>query len=512
MKAVIDEQGPATILTRHVIIPAAIIAMVASFLFYLLEVRSVFLGGSTAFKQVGLCFSAATVLIARYGRVSSGSNPVFEPGCYGAALAIATFFFMLTASGAASFLPNLLIVAAVWRFATGVTEALSLEQELDAPRRGLHVYGVERVRFEELQRKQREEKGPAWGTLWKVGRKAPDAHGNPVASVALLAALALVVFAVCEPWLLDAEPELGRRALTHVIVFLFSTAVVLAAGSAAGTLRHTVKAGGRVSPDVLPARIALAALLSVVVLSAALSLPGVRFQGDGPLRTADRPGETGSGESQSNGRQSSMRQSDATDRADPGRGTGRAPEPVPSDSGRQVLPAAGLVSLLAGLGNLLRIPLIVAVIVLALLALRGFGLSLPRRGNLLTRLRDWLKRRRPKRKPRPEPVIDPFADLGTLAALSPRDAVLAAYGRLLLALDQAGHPRPERATPYEHLGTLPRRLRGFAAPVQRLTDLYVVAAYGDGQATEEDRDGAIGALAEMRGLTSPASVPGSGDR
>lgn len=494
--SVIDRQGPATLLTRHVIIPAAIIAMVTSFLFYLLEVRAVFLGGSTAFKQVGLCFSVATVLIARYGRVTSGSDPVFEPGCYGAALAIATLLFMLSASGAASFIPNLLIVAAVWRFATGVTRALSLEQELDTPSQGLHLYGVERVRVEEFRRRQQEEKGPAWGTLWKVGRKAPDAHGNPVASVALLAALALVVFAVGEPWLLDAEPELAERALADVIVFLFSTGVVLAAGSAAGTLRHTLRAGGRVSPGVLPSRIALAALLCVIVLSAALAIPGVQFRGHGQLRTADRPGETGKGDSQSDGRQSSTAESAAAAEGDPG----AVPEPDPSISD-PILPAAGLVSLLSGLGNLLRIPLIIAVVVLALLALRGFGFSLPRWGNLLARLRDWLRRRRPKRKPRPAPVADPFADLGTLAALPPRDAVLAAYGRLLLALDQAGHPRPERATPYEHLGTLPRRLRDFAAPVQRLTDLYVVVAYGDGRATEEDRDGVIASLEEMRGLT-----------
>lgn len=500
MRAVIDEQGPATLFTRHVIIPAAIIAMVTSFLFYLLEVRSVFLGGGAAFKQVGLCFSVATVLIARYGRTSSGTDPVFEPGCYGAALAIATFFFMLTRSGAVSFLPNLLIVMAVWRFATGVTEALSLERELDGPRPSLHLYGVERVRFEEFRRRQQEEKGPAWGTLWKVRRKPPDAHGNPVASVAVLAALALVVFAVGEPWLLDAEPELAERALADVIVFLFSTAIVLAAGSAAGTLRHTVKAGGRVSPGVLPSRIALAALLSVTVLAAALSVPGVRFRGDGQLRIADRPGETGSGESQSDGRRSSARDSDADDPADPRGSAGRAPELDTSSSGRRPVPVPSLVNLLAGLGNLLRIPLIIAVIVLALLALRSFGFSLPRWGDLLARLRDWLKRRRPQRKPKPEPAIDPFADLRALAALSPRDAVLAAYGRLLLALDQAGHPRPERVTPYEHLSTLPRRLRDFTAPIERLTDAYVVVAYGDGQATERDRDRAIAALEEMRGI------------
>jgi hypothetical protein len=74
---------------------------------------------------------------------------------------------------------------------------------------------------------------------------------------------------------------------------------------------------------------------------------------------------------------------------------------------------------------------------------------------------------------------DPFAGLAALAALPPRDAVLAAYARLLLALDNAGHSRPERATPYEHLSALPARLRPVSKPAQALTELYVLAAYGD---------------------------------
>jgi len=134
MTARVDDQGPVTLFTRHVIVPAAIITMVAAFLFYLLEVRSVFLGGlgdrETAFKQVGLCFAAATVLIARYGRVHGSANNE-NRSVYTVVLAIATLLFMLQASGAASFVPNVLIIAAVWRFATGVTGALSLEGELD---------------------------------------------------------------------------------------------------------------------------------------------------------------------------------------------------------------------------------------------------------------------------------------------------------------------------------------------------------------------------------------------
>jgi hypothetical protein len=497
----VDREDPVTLFTRHVVVPAAIIAMVTAFLFYLLEVRSVFLGGGAAFKQVGLCFTAATVLIARYGRMSTDGPTGESQGCYTAALAIATlFFFMVQTSGAAGFLPNVLIIAAVWRFATGVTRALSLEGELDPGPPEQRLYGLERLRFEAFRRKQQEEKGPAWGTRRKISRRPPDTHGNPVASVARLAALALLGFAVGEPFLLRAAPEVAERALADVIVFLFSAGLVLAAGSAAGTLRHTLRRGGRVSPGVLPVRLGLAAVLCIAVLAAALALPKVHFQGQGRLRTADRPGQTGPGENQSDGRRSSgARRPDTLD-AQP-RGTQRTAQPDPSaaKTGAAGQAAAGLVGLLGLLGKLLRIPLLLGIPLLLFFALRSLGPLLPHWSDLLARLRAWWKSFLPARKPKPAPLADPFAGLDALAALPPNDAVLAAYPRLLAALDQAGHPRPERATPYEHLNALPARLKPLAAPVRELTDLYVLVAYGDGKATSGDRDRALGALAEIQG-------------
>ena len=498
----VDREDPVTLFTRHVVVPAAIIAMVTAFLFYLLEVRSVFLGGGAAFKQVGLCFAAATVLIARYGRMNAGDPTGESQGCYTAALAIATLLFMAQASGAASFLPNVLIIAAVWRFATGVTRALSLEGELDPAPPELRLYGLERLRFEAFRRKQQEEKGPAWGTRRQISRRPPDTHGNPVAAVARLAALALLGFAVGEPFLLRAAPEMAERALADVIVFLFSAGLVLAVGSAAGTLRHTLRSGGRVSPGVLPVRLGLAAVLCVLVLAAALALPGVHFQGQGRLRTAGRPGQTGPGENQSDGRRSSGAKRPDTLDAQP-RGTQRTAPPdrkIPDQTGAAGQAAAGLVGLLGLLGKLLRIPLLLGIPLLIFFALRSLGPLLPRWSDLLTRLRNWLKSFLPERKPRPAPLADPFADLGALAGLPPNDAVLAAYPRLLAALEQAGHPRPERATPYEHLNALPARLKPLAAPVRELTDLYVLVAYGDGKATSGDRDRARAALGEMQGM------------
>jgi hypothetical protein len=494
-----EEEGLVTLFTRHVVVPAAIIAMVTAFLFYLLEVRSVFLGEGAAFKQVGLCFSVATVLIARYGRVSGAGD---TQSAYTAALAIATLLFMFTASGGASFLPNILIIAAVWRFATGVTKALSLEGELDPRPQEHRLYGLERLRFEAFRRRQQREKPLAWGNRQTLTQK-PDAHGNPVAAVARLAALALLGFAIGEPFLLKTAPDVAERALADVIVFLFATGLVLAAGSAAGTLRHTLRRGGRVSPGVLPTRLALAALLAVAVLAAALAIPGVHFKGQGRPRLTNQPGKAGPGENQSDGRTSSNARSNTPDAHQPG-GSRQAPrqrpDPDAEDSGEAAQAAASLINALSGLGKLLRIPLLLGIPILILFALLRLAPLLPRWSDLLARLRNWLRRLLPERKPKPAPVTDPFADLGSLNALPPREAILAAYARLLAALDQAGHSRPEKTTPYEHLASLPARLKPLADPARLVTDLYVVTAYGDGEPTAADRGETVSALAEIQGL------------
>jgi hypothetical protein len=136
--------------THHAVVPAAIIAMVASLLFYLVDVRSAFLGGGPSLKWIGFCFAVATVLIERYRHQGVMGDADLQ-GCYTVALLGATVLVMLVApweehsASAGERLANLLIIAAVWRFATGVTRGLS--PEADRPSRpGLRLYGLERLR------------------------------------------------------------------------------------------------------------------------------------------------------------------------------------------------------------------------------------------------------------------------------------------------------------------------------------------------------------------------------
>jgi hypothetical protein len=494
-----------TFLTHHAVVPAAVIAMVASLLFYLVDVRSAFLGGGPQLKWIGFCFAVATVLIERYGH-TQGDREL--QGCYTAALGIATILVMMIepweiSSGLGGKIANLLIVAAVWRFATKVTQGLSPEEGRPV-QPGLRLYGVERLRAEAWQR----EKGA------QPARKAPPAPPpSPAVSVARLAALALLGFALGEPVLLNAAPQTGVRALAAVVVFLFSTGIVLAAGSSLDSLRRAEWAGGQVSPLLVPGRLALAGGLLVLVLAAALAAPGLRFQGTGRLRP---PAVHGEGAEEDHGDQ----------RAD---GAGRPRTPPPGEepsrrgsrSGRDgevrgesgdtrdaaaALPgaAAGLIRLLGAAGKWLIVPLVLALALAGLWALARLWPQLAGwRARMVDRWRNLLRRfaglfkgrpRRPTRK------ADPLADLEPLALLPPREAVLAAYLRFLDFLESLGSPRPAKATPYEVLHGLPASLRYLEDPARTLTELYVQAAYAAEPVGHDAGRRAIVTLKGMREL------------
>ena len=235
-----------TFLLHHVVVPAAVIAMVASLLSYLVDVRSAFLGGGPQLKWIGFCFAAATVLIERYGH-TQGDREL--QGCYTIALSVATILVMMIEPwetrpvGLGEKAANLLIIAAVWHLARGVTRGLSPEEGRPAVQT-LRLFGLDRLRAEAWQRKKEEQTGAEP----PEEKKVPAIPANPAMSVARLAAFALLAFAVGEPVLLGATPQTGIRALAAVVVFLFATGVVLAAGSGLDALRRAEWAGGMVSP------------------------------------------------------------------------------------------------------------------------------------------------------------------------------------------------------------------------------------------------------------------------
>lgn len=499
-----------TFAAHHVVVPAAVIAMVASLLSYLVDVRSAFLGGGPQLKWIGFCFAVATVLIERYRRTSGDED---TQGCYTAALGISTILVMLIEPwetrpvGFGEKLANLLIVVVVWRFATKVTQGLS--PEVGRPvGTGLRLYGVERLRAEAWQRERAKETGAAPPKPVEKTEVPP----NPAVAVARLAALALIAFALGEPTLLDAAPETGIRALAAVIVFLFATGVVLAAGSSLDALRRAETHGGWVSPGLVPGRLALGALLLVMILASALAVPGLKFQGIGRLRPPLTRGEAaqkdrGYQQTDQAGKLSKRPEEDSSregriERGDPDAQTRSRKG---SDFGEG--PAGRMVGTLSGIGRWLIVPLVLAILAGGLWVLWRLWPQLAawrsrmeeRWRELLLRLANILQR---FRRPVHVRLPDPLADLDALDRLPPREAVLEAYQRFLAFLDFRGYARPARSTPYEVLNALPFDLRKVEEPVRTLTELYVRAAYSDEPVEHGARQVAIFSLKGMRSLLS----------
>jgi hypothetical protein len=505
-----------TFLTHHVVVPAAVIAMVASLLSYLVDVRSAYLGGGPQLKWIGFCFAAATVLIERY-RHTQGDREL--QGCYTISLAVATILVMLTepweerAIGFGEKLANLLIIAAVWRLATGVTRGLS--QEDGRPSwQGTRLYGLERLRAEAWQREKARQTGIE--PLASEKKPAPPAIPvNPAMTVARLAAFALLAFAVGEPILLRATPQTGIRALAAVVVFLFATGVVLAAASGLDALRRAEWAGGMVSPGLVPGRMALAGGLLVVVLAAALAVPGLRFQGSGRLRP---PTVHGEGKEADRGYQlgdqagkiSRQRPPDEEARRGPDsqRGDPRGDPSSRDQAAGFAGPAASLIRLLTAAGRWLIVPLLLVLAGAGFWALSRLWPHLAnwrrrmaeRWRGLLNRLAALLGRLRRSTGTASRSAADPLANLEILAGLPSRDAVLAAYHRFLDLIESRGYPRPVKSTPYEVLNALPFDFRRLADPARGLTELYVQAAYSGEPVEPAAREQAIFILKGMRGL------------
>lgn len=520
------------VIAHHVVVPAAIIAMVGALLFFLVDLRSVFLPLGFALKWVGFCFVVATVLIARYGKLSASPE---RQGCYTLFLGIAMVAVIWVSpwdptAGPGSALVNTAIVLVVWRFATWVTEALGREGERpDPPKKRL--YGVQRLELESWKREQ-EGSLPEWDAeAFERSRQRPegkkaskaDAHGNTSAAVARLALVAVVGFALAEPILMAGPDWVGVWALAAVVVFLIGTGMVLAASSAIGSLRVVRSQGGQVSEGVVPLRLVVAGVSVVVAIALMLAVPGVTYRGRGELQPKsfqsdsqgpipedsldgegsgrDPGGEQGETEGQK-GEDSRGRPGEQGRSADH-RGGQDAPQPGQN----QGLPpaATNFLGFFVVLGKFLWIPFVLALLVGALFLLRRLG---PFLKELMKGLTGWRlrflellaalatrPRRRATRESGPTKLVP--ADPAFLAGLSPSEAVVRAYLRLLQLFAFLGYPRPERHTPYEFLQGLPLHLGALREPLAGVTELYVRAAYGGDPLAEADRRRAIEALAAV---------------
>jgi hypothetical protein len=517
-------------ITNHILVPLALILMVSAFLFYLSDVRSVYIEGSESLKSIGFFFVVATILIARYGKVyQMQEKQVFYTG----ALALATLFALSKHSGGGiGFIVNIAIIMAAWKFATSVTNNLDLVEEEIQPNE-IRLYGVARLHHEAIEKKHNlnkfkpiqpqrpkpQQKGRAKDELKKI-LTGSDAHGNPASSVAKLAMLAIVVFALGEPALLAGPKEIGLRALVTVIVFLLSTGIVLAAASSAGTFKYAVSSGGKASLGMVPLKITLSLFLLISILAVGLSVPGLQYIGKGYLQPkAMKEGKGNlSGKEKNRGndavnkelqkeigvenQESRKNDSDEANEADK----------KPSGSFVQKV-----FSFFAAIGKLLLIPIIllfigfiVYVLFQLMPLLKGAG------SGIGDRLRQWMAMLRGLlkfRKSSPEGQEelnahpDPLQAMRTINTLDPRDAVLTAYRCLLGFLERSGHKYMPRLTPYEVLSSLPPRLEVLTQPARIITNRYISTAFSTGSPSLEESKEVIDALFAIQLLDEKVGSP-----
>lgn len=545
----------------HGVLPFACIAMVCSLLFFLYDVRSVFLPGSLELKWIGVCFVVATVLTARYARLGGG---MFSAGFYSSLLAFVTILVMAFSPweapqvGMIGPLSNAVIIGIVWRFAGRLTTLLSkdLDPEDEPDER---LFGLERLEMERLERLRDGERA----SIYEIGRRARRRRQSREGSdprqarlaVLRLSALGLVIFALGEPALLAGHELAAQRALGAMIVFLASGALILGAASSMHNAERLKDLGGEPALWGIAGRLAVVTVCMVVVLSVALTTPGLSLRGRGDIapvtpnwwveetetsrgsepqpdegaearseqsegdRQARESGDGDAGEEQgaqgaegdagpesdTSGASDASGSSDSSDGADGGQ------------DGDSSLDPGSAAAVLARLGHWLKWPLLVAVALVALISAwrsaghwssllkafwQGFWNSL--RGAWAGLFRFGFFRRSEGRgadgkglRP-PRDLSTVFKDLDGLLDLEPREAVLVAYGRMLDVWRAAGHQPAENQTPAELVVSLPRSLAAVREPSGRLTDIYVRAAFGHQPTPVEDRRAAVDVLRELR--------------
>ncbi|MCG8457078.1 MAG: hypothetical protein MI919_12425, partial [Holophagales bacterium] len=369
-----EEPSIATRFTSHVVVPAATIAMVSALLFFLFDLRSVFLPGAGPLKWVGFCFAAATVLIARYGRAEGGAGGA---AAYSALLVAATVLAMALSPweapgvGLWGPLSNGVIILGVWLYARRLTERLSAD--LDAPRPPPPwLYGLERLEMEAARGSGPEPRASIYeiGRRRAAGRPTSPADGEKaVRDVGRLAVAGLLIFALGEPVLLAGPPEVGERALGAMVIFLLACGLVLAAASTVHDRQRLWAYGVPPGLGGVVPRVSASVLLLVLVLSLAFGAPGLRYEGRGELRPLDaRTGErtergTGDGSERASGADAGSEpgRSEAEQLSEQGADSGN---PAETDDGRGIRPSR-VVGLFTELGSWLRWPVAALLLLLA---------------------------------------------------------------------------------------------------------------------------------------------------
>lgn len=172
------------------------------------------------------------------------------------------------------------ILAGLWWYCRDVANSLSMEDAWALPDER-RIFGEDA----ETLARWRKERARAMGhstPLHERPSRLPSA--DPSRRVIRLIMIAIVAFALGEPFLLKGPPAAGAHALVAVAAFLLCASFVLAAASTIHSVRSVTHSKGRYHYDVLWQRLGAATAVSIVLLLGALSLPGITYRGINVLR------------------------------------------------------------------------------------------------------------------------------------------------------------------------------------------------------------------------------------
>ncbi len=469
------------ILANLVLVPAGTIAMVYAFLAYLIHIAMWPMAETASLKWIGFWFVVATVLIARFGQMHRSRA---RRHLYTLFLAGATFLAMARlGTDVWDWLLYAVVVGLVWEYATGLVDGLSLER-LPEKKETVRRYGLERIQFEkDLQLEKKEEEV-------KVKKQI-----HPTRSVVRLTLIALLLFALGEPILFNAPQETRTAALMYTILFLFSSAWVLAAAHSIEVMERIHKTEGVMAPGILPIRLLASSLVMIVILGLCLAVSGLDEgweQGAGNRWQQESNSEAGKGS-----REEGSGEGEGTVASESSASGESRPESRSSTEAWSWLP------LLHMLGKvLLWVAVVLFILILGwfiwylLSHLAQVRKKIPQ---LVLSLKGLFRRFLPLYTPREKALglRQPMLGREDFANMSPRETILAGYQQMLLFCAAHGFDRQEGFTPDEFLRRLPVQWESLKPAMAQVTKLYYRAAYGQEQMSEGDRGPVMDCLEQM---------------
>jgi len=254
----------------EVFIPVAVFGLLASFFYYLIDVRAASGDpGSSGLRWVCFWFLLGTILTTRM-RTRYGAHIIALPYIIGLALAICLFVFHLsmysgalaTTSGwgsqAFSLVFNYALVGLIWWIASLLTRATTAEESyLGADDEGLITSIRRRPRPKRGKAEPTQPRHPGWALMW-------------------MSLAALITFGLGQQVTAGASPAHRTHAFLCMVSYSFFALVLLALTSLSAMRMSARRRKIKVASSITPAWTIASTVIVILILAMAAVLPRMR--------------------------------------------------------------------------------------------------------------------------------------------------------------------------------------------------------------------------------------------